>query len=78
LAPEMIKEFGIEIIPLHVVYKDREYLDGVNISPDEVYNNLYNLSLRLRFLFVLPGWSMLYSRNSKDYPIPIVIEDKRR
>jgi len=29
LAPEMIKEFGIEIIPLHVVYKDREYLDGV-------------------------------------------------
>jgi len=40
LAPEMIKEFGIEIIPLHVVYKDREYLDGVNISPDEVYNNM--------------------------------------
>jgi len=40
LAPEMIKEFGIEIIPLHVVYKDREYLDGVNISPDEVYKNM--------------------------------------
>src|SRR5680860_779905 len=30
----------IAIIPLHVVYKDREYLDGVNISPDEVYNNM--------------------------------------
>ena len=40
LAPEMLKEFGIEIIPLHVVYKDREYLDGVNISPDEVYKNM--------------------------------------
>ena len=40
LAPEMIKEFGIEIIPLHVVYKDREYLDGINIMPDEVYNNM--------------------------------------
>ncbi|MHB8074838.1 DegV family protein [Desulfosporosinus fructosivorans] len=40
LAPEMIKEFGIEIIPLHVVYKDREYLDGVNITPDEVYKNM--------------------------------------
>jgi len=40
LAPEMIKEFGIEIIPLHVVYKDREYLDGVNIRPDEVYKNM--------------------------------------
>ncbi|HZK52647.1 MAG TPA: DegV family protein [Desulfosporosinus sp.] len=40
LAPEMIKEFGIEIIPLHVVYKDREYLDGINIRPDEVYENM--------------------------------------
>lgn len=40
LDPEMIKEFGIEILPLHVVYKDREYLDRVNISPDQVYNNM--------------------------------------
>ena len=40
LAPEMIKEFGIEILPLHVVYKDREYLDGVTISPDQVYDNM--------------------------------------
>ena len=40
LDPEMIKEFGIEILPLHVVYKDREYLDGVNISPAQVYDNM--------------------------------------
>lgn len=40
LDPEMIKEFGIEILPLHVVYKDREYLDRVNISPDQVYDNM--------------------------------------
>jgi len=40
LDSEMIKEFGIEILPLHVVYKDREYLDGVNISPNEVYDNM--------------------------------------
>jgi len=40
LDSEMTKEFGIEIIPLHVVYKDREYLDGVSISPNEVYNNM--------------------------------------
>jgi len=37
---EMTKEFGIEILPLHVVYKDREYLDGVDISPNEVYDNM--------------------------------------
>ena len=40
LDPEMIKEFGIEVLPLHVVYKEREYLDRVNISPDEVYDNM--------------------------------------
>lgn len=40
LDPEMLKEFGIEILPLHVVYKDREYLDRVNISPDQVYQNM--------------------------------------
>lgn len=40
LDPEMIKEFGIEILPLHVVYKDREYLDRVSISPDQVYENM--------------------------------------
>lgn len=40
LDPEMIKELGIEILPLHIVYQDREYLDRVNISPDEVYDNM--------------------------------------
>ncbi|MGI6119133.1 MAG: DegV family protein [Desulfosporosinus sp.] len=40
LSPEMVKEYGIKIIPLHVVYKDQEYLDGVDISSEEVYNNM--------------------------------------
>jgi len=40
LDPEMIQEFGIEVLPLHIVYQDREYLDRVNISPDEVYDNM--------------------------------------
>ena len=40
LNSDMTKEFGIEILPLHVVYKDREYLDGVSISPNEVYENM--------------------------------------
>lgn len=40
LDHDLCKEFGIEILPLHVVYKDREYLDRVNISPDQVYDNM--------------------------------------
>ena len=40
LDSDMIQEFGIEVLPLHVVYQDREYLDRVNINPDEVYNKM--------------------------------------
>ena len=40
LDPEMIREFGIEVLPLHIVYQDREYLDRVNISPAEVYDHM--------------------------------------
>ncbi|SDH16412.1 DegV family protein [Desulfosporosinus hippei] len=40
LNKDMTEELGIEILPLHVVYKDREYLDGLNISPNEVYDNM--------------------------------------
>ncbi|ODA42810.1 DegV family protein [Desulfosporosinus sp. BG] len=42
LDPEMIREFEIEVLPLHIVYPDREYLDRVNISPNEVYDNMVN------------------------------------
>lgn len=32
--------YQIYVIPLKVIYKDREYLDGVNISPQEVYDSM--------------------------------------
>lgn len=37
LSPELIEQFGITIIPLHVILDDREYLDGVNITTEEIY-----------------------------------------
>lgn len=40
LDSDMIREFGIEVLPLHVVYQDREYLDRVNINPHEVYDKM--------------------------------------
>lgn len=40
LDPQILQELGIQILPLHVVYHDREFLDRVNITPDEVYNNM--------------------------------------
>ena len=35
-----IKEYGMYEIPLKIIYQDREYLDGVDITPEEVYRNL--------------------------------------
>jgi DegV family protein with EDD domain len=40
LEPEIIREYGIEVLPLHVVYRDREYRDRVDITPQEVYDSL--------------------------------------
>lgn len=37
LPKEVIEKYNIHIIPLKIIYKDREYDDGVDISPDEVY-----------------------------------------
>jgi DegV family protein with EDD domain len=37
LSPELIKQYNIDIIPLHVHLGAEEYLDGVNISPDKIF-----------------------------------------
>lgn len=40
LSNEQIQEHNINVLPLRIIYKDREYIDRVNITPDEVYNSL--------------------------------------
>jgi DegV family protein with EDD domain len=37
LSDELIVKYGIEIIPLYVRLGDVEYLDGINITPKELY-----------------------------------------
>jgi len=39
---EMIKKYELFVLPLRIIYKDREYIDRVNITPKEVYDNLEN------------------------------------
>lgn len=36
----LVEQYHIYVLPLKVVYKDREYLDGVDIKPQEVYDHL--------------------------------------
>ena len=37
LSAEQASRYGIEIIPLHVILDSRDYLDGVDITPDDIY-----------------------------------------
>jgi DegV family protein with EDD domain len=40
LTEEIIKKYNIKVVPLRIIYKDKEYIDRVNISPQQVYDNL--------------------------------------
>jgi len=40
LPEEIIKQYNINVLPFRIIYKDREYRDKFEITPEEVYNNL--------------------------------------
>lgn len=37
LSRDLIEKYNIQIAPLHILLGEKEYLDGVNITPDEIY-----------------------------------------
>lgn len=40
-VPEsFVKQYDMYVIPLKVIYKDAEYLDGIDITPEEVYESM--------------------------------------
>jgi EDD domain protein, DegV family len=41
LDKEIVDKYDIKVLPLRIVYKDKEYIDRVNITPKEVYDNLH-------------------------------------
>jgi len=40
LPPEKVKEFGIRVIPLSVIWDGEIYADGIDITPSEFYTRL--------------------------------------
>ena len=40
LPPEKVAEFGIQVIPLSVIWDGESFADGVDITPEEFYNRL--------------------------------------
>lgn len=37
LSKELVQKYDIQIAPLHILLGEKEYLDGVDISPDDIY-----------------------------------------
>lgn len=39
LSPELIERFGVQILPLGVTLGEEQYIDGVDITPDMIYDH---------------------------------------
>ena len=37
LSPELIARYDIDIIPLHIILGEADYLDGQGVTPDDIY-----------------------------------------
>ena len=40
LPKEYIKKYNVKVAPLKILYKEKEFIDGINITPEEVYSRL--------------------------------------
>lgn len=40
LPKEYVNEFNVHIVNLKIIYKNVEYIDGINITADEVYSRI--------------------------------------
>lgn len=40
LPEDILKEFDIKVLSFRIIYKDREYKDRIDITPQQVYDNL--------------------------------------
>ncbi|MBP5294284.1 MAG: DegV family protein, partial [Lachnospiraceae bacterium] len=38
LGPELIERYHVQILPLHILLGDKDYLDGVTTTPEEIFN----------------------------------------
>jgi len=54
---EMIEKYDLKVLPLRIIYKDREYIDRVTITPKEVYDN---------FQYEIPSTSLPSMKDMED------------
>ncbi len=64
LSDELIKKFDVEIIPLHIVYEDESFEDGVNIFPSDIIER-YKTKKQLPKTAAVSMWE--YTEHFKKY-----------
>ena len=37
LSPELVARYNIDVLPLHIILGEEDYLDGQGVTPDEIY-----------------------------------------
>lgn len=68
LSKELIEKYDIEILPLHIVLGDKEYKDGMDIGPDEIYEwSDANKTTPKTSAASIADVMELYERYQKDY-----------
>ena len=38
LTPDLLSKYDIDILPLHILLGEKEYKDGKDITPDQIYS----------------------------------------
>jgi EDD domain protein, DegV family len=70
---DLAKEYNINVLPFRILYKDREYRDGIDITPEQVYRNMVN-EVPTTSLPSLDDMDQVYEKLEKDgYNKAIVI-----
>ena len=64
LNEELIKQFDVELIPLHIVYGDESFEDGVNIFPSDIIER-YRTNKQLPKTAAVSMWE--YTERFKKY-----------
>lgn len=59
LEPETIEKYNIHVLPFRIIYKDKEYRDGVDITAGEVYNS-FNIEIPTTSLPSMQDMENLY------------------
>lgn len=62
---EMIEKYDLKVLPLRIIYKDREYIDRVTITPKEVYDN---------FVYEIPSTSLPSMQDMEDMYLKLEAE----